>query len=133
MDLTRNKSFNFNTDIFCNITVHWISLLQVPTSHVYPCGQQWSPSLQKTASGRRQQPHCPEESLQHIHSSGHSDWSSGQRTLPTSVFFSVAGTLTKGQSCFLYREIQHHKCIRTAMYSVTATNSLWKRTTTPLS
>ena len=50
----------------------------VETSHVYPLGQQWTPSEQQTASGTGQQPHCPEESLQHVFPSGHSDWPSGQ-------------------------------------------------------
>ena len=75
----------FDAGIFCNIGISLLPLLHVPveTSQVYPFGQQCSPSLQQTAFGSGQQPHCPEESLQQVFPSGHSDWPSGQTTLPS--------------------------------------------------
>ena len=47
---------------------------------MYPLGQQWTPSEQQTAFGNGQQPHWPDDNLQHVFPSGHSDWPSGQTT-----------------------------------------------------
>ena len=44
------------------------------TSHVYPFGQQCSPSSQQTASGSGQHPHTRSFVLQHVVLSGHDDW-----------------------------------------------------------
>ena len=65
-------------------------LVHIPsaTSQVYPFGQQCSPSLQQTAFGRGQQPHWPEDSLQHVLPSGHSDVPPGQTTFfALTIFF----------------------------------------------
>jgi len=89
---TLTSLFPFNAGIFCNIDMSLLPLLHVPseTSQVYPFGQQCTPSLQQTAFGKGQQPHCPEESLQQVLSSGHSDWPSGQ-TMLTWPFLCNAG------------------------------------------
>ena len=43
-----------------------------PAWHLYPLGQQWTWSLQQTAFGTGQHPHCPVDSLQHVFPLGHS-------------------------------------------------------------
>ena len=76
----------FNAGIFFDIGIAVLSpFVHVPsaTSQVYPFGQQCSPSLQQTAWGSGQQPHWPEDSLQHVVSPGHFKWPSGQTILFT--------------------------------------------------
>ena len=65
----------FNARIFLTNGKLLLPCVQVPadTSQVYPLGQQCIPSLQQTAFGRGQQPYSPEESLQQVLPSGHSD------------------------------------------------------------
>ena len=65
----------FDDEIFLTIGKLLLPCVQVPadTSQVYPLGQQCTPSLQQTAFGRGQQPYSPEESLQQVLPSGHSD------------------------------------------------------------
>ena len=65
----------FNASTFLTTGKLLPPCVQVPadTSQVYPLGQQCTPSLQQTAFGRGQQPYSPEESLQQVFPSGHSD------------------------------------------------------------
>ena len=45
----------------------------LPPPHVYPLGQQCTPSEQQTAFGKGQHPYSPDESLQQVFPLGHSD------------------------------------------------------------
>ena len=58
----------------------FIYLIYLPPPHVYPLGQQCTPSEQQTAFGKGQHPYSPDESLQQVLPLGHADWPSGQTT-----------------------------------------------------
>ena len=79
-------------------------LLHVPaaTSHVYPLGQQWTPSEQHTACGIGQHPYSPVGNLQQVVPSGHSEVPPGHTTSVTTDFAAVFSSQGMDASCLLH-------------------------------
>ena len=76
-------------------------LLHVPaaTSHVYPLGQQWTPSEQHTACGIGQHPYSPVGNLQQVVPSGHVEVPPGHVTSVTTDFAAVFSSQGMDASC----------------------------------
>ena len=68
----------------------------VPVWHVYPLGQQCTWSVQHSAFGTGQHPHCPVDSLQHVFPLGHSCVESHLTFSTTTSLLSATSFVSQG-------------------------------------
>ena len=66
---SRNSEFSWFRNFYFKIKKK--SYDNLPPAHVYPLGQQCTPSEQQTAFGKGQHPYSPDESLQQVFPLGH--------------------------------------------------------------